>query len=404
MQQVTTLVFYINSTDTSSIKKLFDIEEFVSHTPLKREFATIINTDNERFDMCTKGIIDDEETYSKEYFKNIFAYCKSKNYRVMFYDNYEALNLDGLVAPVQPYLTIEDIVDSAKQEDYDLTQIYFYDCGDKTHYKKQHHLKKINFIKWNNVIRHHSIFKCASAEILENHNQIFPTLIPEYKTKWFCGFTNKPKFHRVLFECAMNEHEEWRYQNISFNNIKDEVALPPDLEHYLDYLPLDKKTAKHEPIFDHYLHSFYTPPSVKTFQESAICVVGESEFEGNNIFITEKSSNPIINCMPTLSYGQKNTMHTLEEHGIDILRDLFGDFSWDTHESSDVRVLKTAEVCKTLLDKDIKYYQDWLKDNKDRLIQNALLIFKQVSEMGDEFGKYNKQFLKGLEPGRTHYL
>ena len=108
--------------------------------------------------------------------------------------------------------------------------------------------------------------------------------------------------------------------------------------------------------------------------------------------------------MPTLSYGQKNTMHTLEEHGIDILRDLFGDFSWDTHESSDVRVLKTAEVCKTLLDKDIKYYQDWLKDNKDRLIQNALLIFKQVSEMGDEFGKYNKQFLKGLEPGRTHYL
>jgi len=69
-----------------------------------------------------------------------------------------------------------------------------------------------------------------------------------------------------------------------------------------------------------------------------------------------------------------------------------------------VRVLKTVEVCKTLMDKDIQYFKDWLKGNKDRLIQNALLIHKQVSSMGDEFGKYNKQFTKGLEPGQSHYL
>ena len=404
MQQIRTLVFYINSNNVAQTKKLFDVSEYITHQPLVGEFATIIDEPHERFDLCVKGIIDDENTYSYEYFKTIFEYAHSNNYRVMFYDQYEAIHLEGFTSNFGRQLSIEDVVSSANQVGFDLTQLYFYDCGDKSFYKKQHHLKKINFVKWNNVIRHHSIFKCISADILFNHTEQFPTLDPAHKTKWFCGFTNKPKFHRVLFECAMSEHPDWAKQNISFNNVNEVVSLPSDLEHYLDYLPANKRTAEHEPVFDHFTHSFYIPPGVKTFQESAICVVGESEFEGNNIFITEKSSNPIINCMPTLCYGQKNTMHTLEEHGIDIFRDLFGDFSWDTHESSDVRVLKTVEVCKTLMDKDIQYFKDWLKGNKDRLIQSALLIHKQVSSMGDEFGKYNKQFTKGLEPGQSHYL
>jgi len=405
MQQVRTLVYFINSCSTSKLKNIFDVLEFDNHLIGKHtEFATIINEKHERFDICTSGIIDDVETFSKEFFSKIFNYCKHKKYRVMFYDEYEALHLEGLYNGFGLELSIDDIVSSAVEVGFNLEELYFYDCGDKSFYKKQQHLRKINFIKWNNVIRHHTNFKCISTQLLLKQPQIFPTLIPKYKTKWFCGFTNKPKYHRVLFECVMNQHKDWKEQHISFNNFKDKIGLPHEQQHYLEHLLAQKRTAEHEPIFDHPNHSFYIPPNVKTFQQSAVCVVGESEFEGDNIFITEKTTNPLVNCMPVLSYGQKNTMHILEEHGIDICRDLFGDFSWDTLDDPEQRVLKMSEVCKTLLDKDIQYYQDWLRSNKNRLIQNAMLVYNQVKQMGDEFGKYNEQFLKGLEPGRSHYL
>ncbi len=59
MQQIRTLVFYINSNNVAQTKNLFDVSEYITHQPLVGEFATIIDEPHERFDLCVKGIIDD---------------------------------------------------------------------------------------------------------------------------------------------------------------------------------------------------------------------------------------------------------------------------------------------------------------------------------------------------------
>ena len=125
MHQVRTLVFYINSNNVAQTKRLFDVSEYITHQPLLGEFATIINETHERFDLCVKGIIDDENTYSLEYFKTIFNYANSNNYRVMFYDQYEAIHLEGFTSSYDTQLSIEDVVASANQVGFDLSQLFY---------------------------------------------------------------------------------------------------------------------------------------------------------------------------------------------------------------------------------------------------------------------------------------
>ena len=62
------------------------------------------------------------------YFKTIFEYAHSNNYRVMFYDQYEAIHLEGFTSNFGRQLSIEDVVSSANQVGFDLTQLYFYVC------------------------------------------------------------------------------------------------------------------------------------------------------------------------------------------------------------------------------------------------------------------------------------
>lgn len=394
MQQVTSLVFFYNDL---RLKNLFDWNSTEEIDELGT-FYTIIDKPEEKFLLFSNSLLTDPSYTTKDFFHKILSIAKTKKYRIVLYDNYEVMNLEKFENPYDNNFSIHDISKLAEEINFDKGQIYIYDCGDKSYYKKQHHLKPINFIKYNNVVREHTKFKCASPNILMKHPNEFPTLNPELKTRWFCSFTNKMKPHRVIFHSLMCQNPLWKSQHISFNNINQELDLKPEQSHYLQNIKENKLTAPHEPVFDHFTHSFYIGPSVKTFQQSAICVVGESQFFPNNIFITEKTTNPIVNCLPVIVYGQKHHMHTLEELGIDIFRDLFGDFAYDNIADMEKRVIACSDLCKKFLNKDISYYQDWLKDNKERLLSNARLLIRQVEKQGDKIEKYNDHFMKGMDP------
>lgn len=394
MQQIVNLVFFYNDLRLSNI---FDLKDTVEIDGLGR-FFTIIDEPQEKFLLFHKPIISNPQYTTKDFYKKVLSIAKNKNYRLVIYDNYEVINLEEFETPFKEKINIHDIAQLAEQIKYDKSNIFIYDCGDKRYYKKQHHLKNINFIKYNNVVRQHTKFKCISSDLLKQNPKVFPTLNVNCKSKWFCSFTNKTKSHRVIFQALMNQDPLWKEQNISFNNVNQSVELSYQWKHYLEHIDQNKVTAPHEPEFDHFAHSFYIGPSVKTFQESAICVVGESQDFPYNIFVTEKTTNPIVNCMPVIVYGQKYHMHILEELGIDIFRDLIGDFAYDSIEDMEQRVKGCANLCKQLMNKDIEYYKDWLKENKERLIKNAQFLISQVEKQGDEFGKFNYHFFRGFDP------
>lgn len=114
------------------------------------------------------------------------------------------------------------------------------------------------------------------------------------------------------------------------------------------------------------------------YHNSLLSVVTETNFENNEIFLTEKIFKPILHRHPFIVVGAYKTLDHLKELGYKTYSD-FIDESYDDIKDPRARLVKIAEVCKDI--------QSWNETKRKTFFYKSMAI-----------SNHNYEVLTGLYP------
>jgi hypothetical protein len=103
------------------------------------------------------------------------------------------------------------------------------------------------------------------------------------------------------------------------------------------------------------------------YDSSLITVVTETFFETQVISVTEKSFKPLFYKQPFIIVGAPHSLHYLKKKGYKTFSNWF-DESYDEILDHDNRIIKIAEVCKTI--------SEWSQETKQKFIEETQEILE----------------------------
>jgi hypothetical protein len=154
------------------------------------------------------------------------------------------------------------------------------------------------------------------------------------------------------------------------------------------YLSIDTKKSKYEDEFEREQIDWVTIKP-ETYSNSFINVTTESNFETDDIHITEKSFKPFYFYQIPIFFSTHNHLKVLNErYGFDMFDDLI-DHSYDREPNHQLRMLWAFnEIIK--INNDPQKVINFYKNNQQRFIDNKKRVINILNDKTD----YN--FFNGL--------
>lgn len=120
------------------------------------------------------------------------------------------------------------------------------------------------------------------------------------------------------------------------------------------------------------------------YDSSLVTVVTETLFETQVISVTEKSFKPLFYKQPFIIVGAPHSLEYLRKKGYKTFSNWF-DESYDMELDHDVRLIKIAELCKTISDWSVEKKQQFIEETKDILEYNFTVFCEKSNSLKDSF-------------------
>lgn len=120
------------------------------------------------------------------------------------------------------------------------------------------------------------------------------------------------------------------------------------------------------------------------YDSSLITVVTETFFETPVISVTEKSFKPLFYKQPFIIAGAPFSLEHLKKKGYKTFSTWF-DESYDTEIDHDARIIKIAEVCKTINEWTIEQKQKFIEETKEILEHNYETFRRRSDSLENSF-------------------
>jgi hypothetical protein len=193
---------------------------------------------------------------------------------------------------------------------------------------------------------------------------------------------HRPWFVKLLFEnnlldsgyVSLIKNEEFEeYIKKSNESVSELDLIESDFNNlknsYKEYYPLtiDEEDGDTIAWFHNYLSR------KKEYEETFFSIVGETNAEKNYLFITEKTTKPIMNLHPFFIVGSPYSLKYLQNMGFKTFSE-FWDESYDTETNFKIRCNMIINEVKKLCNKSQEELIEMIKNMEDILIFNKKLL------------------------------
>lgn len=196
------------------------------------------------------------------------------------------------------------------------------------------------------------------------------------REKVFLNFNRRHRLHRYAILLKFFESDLLKYSYMSFSRDVSVENWITQTRHVANNYNIELTTDELYKIYDSlpYVldsHDFSIFPVEKRLEDTVvwydktyISLVSETNFESNEIHMTEKTIKPIIFKQPFIIIGPTNTLKYLRYLGFKTFSD-YWDESYDTDYDHISRMTKITKLCKKLSKWSHTEWIQFYKDTKD---------------------------------------
>ena len=123
------------------------------------------------------------------------------------------------------------------------------------------------------------------------------------------------------------------------------------------------------------------PPSPRTYQDSFITLGAESETSGDYMFITEKTTLPMLHLQPVCILGQRGINGFMESLGFDMFKDIINYDEFDQIEDVSARTIaQTTTIYNSVIKDFNNVLQQW-KNKEDEMQERLCNNYKKIKKL-----------------------
>jgi hypothetical protein len=387
--------FYANERWTCEERiNLFLKDIFQRHGFVNYRMCTLSEAENNKnecfyyFIVCTKNLSDVINQYQKLPFKDVLSDSikKNKNIHVVFYNTHETDNFESFKL----------FNDQIYQDGYRQEQFHLINNNSNLDMYSHRINSSLNTYTSRDL----------PVDLCRTYSHINTSFIPEKKYLFTC-YNGTAKLHRYAMLTHLHHENllsdtDWsliygsdftkRYfddQPINYSiflRYFDDIQINQYLNSFKQICSIEKKESEFESGKER--HN-YDSLDNESYINSYITIITESEFDNEQIHITEKSFKPFHFFQLPIFVATLNHVKKLREnYGFDMFDDLINHDYDDVHEPKE-RMNRIIEEIKRLhgkRDEVIEFY----KKNEDRFQKNRELVFSKVANDKSEYNFFNE--------------